>query len=464
MFDRVKNVFIVGIKGAAMVNIALILKKMGKNVTGSDSSEEFITDELLRVNDISYSSGFEPSNLSSRTEAVVYSAANGGENNPQIVEAKKRNLKVLHQAALIEEIIQQFKTKIAVCGSHGKTTTAALLAYTLSKLGQKPSYLVGAQFGDMWGGDYQQGDYFVLEADEYAVNPPQDKTPKLNFYHPDYILALNADLDHPDVYDSIEQVKSTFLAFFQGKKIYACCDDENLQDIVRKLPREAYKTFGCSDKADLQISNVVANETSTTFDVTLDSAQAGMTFETQLYGKKNISNIAGVILVLLDLGFGFEEIKKSIRDFSGAKRRFEKRAFINDTYLFDDYAHHPSEIEASIEAGRERFPKRRIIVIFQPHTYSRTKMLYSEFGIELEKADQSLIAPIFSSSRENPKDFTVTSFDIANGRENIHAYESNEGLMLELEKILKRGDVIFTMGAGDIYKLEDDIIRIINRL
>jgi len=463
MINEVKNVFIVGIKGTAMVNLALILKKMGKNVTGSDSSEEFITDDLLNANNISCSVGFETSSLPSQTDLVVYSAANGGENNPQVVGAKDRGIRVLHQAELIEEIMKQFQKKIAVCGSHGKTTTAALLAYTLSKLGANPSYLVGAQFSNMWGGDYQKGDYFVLEADEYAVNPPADKTPKLTFYHPDYILALNIDFDHPDVYRNLKEVQDTFADFFKGKAMYVCIDDTNLMNTIGRLSIKNYRTFGFTKGADLRVLAVTSHEAYTSFQVEQKNGTRTI-IQTSLFGEKNVSNVAGVILLLIDLGFSMEKIKYAIKNFTGVKRRFEKKTYINDIYLFDDYAHHPSEIEATIEAARARFPNRRLIIVFQPHTFSRTEALKSEFQKALSKTNISLVAPIFASAREDKKKFAVTSFDLARGSDNVLAFSSKIALMHELEKKLQNGDVVFTMGAGDIYKLESDIIKTIKSI
>ncbi len=160
-----------------MANLALILKKMGKKVTGCDIEEEFITDELLKKNKIDWQVGFNK--LPDEINLVIYSAAHGGVKNPLVSKAKDRGIKVMSQAEFLGEIMENFKIKIAVCGSHGKTTTASLLAYSLIKLGRKPSYLVGApNFNNFWGGDYQKSDYFVVEADEYGINPPFDKTPK----------------------------------------------------------------------------------------------------------------------------------------------------------------------------------------------------------------------------------------------------------------------------------------------
>lgn len=406
MLDGFNSVFIVGIKGVGMAGIAVILKKMGKNVTGSDIDEEFITDDELKKNNIQWTVGFDSSNLPDHTEAVIYSAAHGGDDNPQVVEARKRGIKIMHQAEFLGELLKNFKKTIAVCGTHGKTSTASLLAYSLIKLGAKPSYLVGSSsFNEYSGGDYLGDEYFVLEADEYGVNPPKDKTPKLKFIHPDIILYTNIDFDHPDVYKDINDVRKAFNDFFlHAKKVISCPENE---------------------------------------DSTLD---------------KHESNRLGVEQALIELGFEIDAIQKAMQGFTGAKRRFEQIAHENDIYLLDDYAHHPREIEATIKKAREKFPDRRILILFQSHTYSRTKALLNEFSAALKMADTALVGPIFPSARENPAEFGDVKIPEHKN------FDSFKGLIAELPHIIKKGDVIFTMGAGDIYKFARDIIQIIKKV
>jgi len=469
MFEHINNIFIVGIKGVAMTNLALILKKMGKCVSGSDLAEEFITDYLLRDNAISQSIGFEPFNLPRDTDLVIYSAAHLGVNNPQVIEAKRRGLKVMSQAEAIEHLMKNFKNKIAVCGSHGKTTTASLLIYCLIKLNSSPSYIVGApNFGDYPGGDYRQSDYFVVEADEYAVNPPLDKRPKFHLLQPNFIIATNIDFDHPDVYEDLNQTKQAFAEFF--KKVvrinkpclFACSDDQNLMDVLRTIPRDHYQTFGLGNEVDLKINNPVNDENHSSFNLVYRGKDLGR-FELSIFGHQNISNAAGVILCLINLGFNIEEIRKVTSGFGGAKRRFEMVAKIGNSYLFDDYAHHPKEIETTIRAARARFKNKRLIIIFQPHTFSRTKSLLNDFAKSLSLADLSLIMPIFASARENAADFKISAFDIEKEALNsrVKAIATTDSLIDKLSGYLRSGDIIFTMGAGDVYKLKDDIIKIL---
>ncbi|MBI2049340.1 UDP-N-acetylmuramate--L-alanine ligase [Candidatus Roizmanbacteria bacterium] len=449
MLDQIKSVFFLGIKGVAMANLALILKKMGKNVTGSDTDESQITDKL-------------PKNV----DLVVYSAAHGGINNPQVVEAKKRGVSVVHQAEFQGVLMNQFKTKIAVCGSHGKTTTAAILSYCLLKLGAKLGYMVGTStFNDYFGGDYLGDDYFVIEADEYGVNPPSDKTPKFLFLNPDIILSTNIDFDHPDVYANEQESAEAYIKFIKkAKTAYVCKDDPETKKALTAGSLSA-KTYGQEETSDLVVREIVTNEEGSSFKVSYQRKELGE-FKLAVYGEKNVLNAAGITLVLLDLGFDSEKIKEVISGFKGSKRRFELKFEKDGTYLLDDYAHHPKEIEATIQAARSRFAAKRIIIVFQSHTYSRTYTLLDGFAESLSRADLSYVMPIFPSARENPEDFKVSEKDVEKkakemGKSNVMAVSTKEEVIQKLKDTLKKGDVVFTMGAGDVYKLADDIINLI---
>ncbi len=464
MKQKYTNIFIVGIKGVAMANLAVILKQMGKQVTGSDVAEEFPTDEILKQNNIAWSENFAQEHITNSIDAVIYSAAHGGLENPQVQHACALGIDALHQAQVIGEIMDQFKTTIAVCGSHGKTTTSSLLSYALIRLQAHPSYLVGSTgFTGNAGGVYQQSDFFVAEADEYGLNPPADKTPKFHALRPAYILATNVDFDHPDVFNSIEQIKQEFLTFFGTKQLFLCSDNEYLRSLFPAVQGQ-FKTFGYAEDADMRIASVTNSEEKTEFYLTYKGNELGK-FEISIFGEKNVSNAAGVVLALMNLGFSSDKIREAIKGFGGAARRFENIAYINNTYLFDDYAHHPAEIEATIKAAKARFPNRRIVIIFQPHTYSRTAMLKNEFAKSLSLADICLIAPVFASARERGGDFS----DIENaakmqGNGHIFAFRSKEELLTKFEAVLRLKDVVFTMGAGDIYALKNGIIKVIGAL
>jgi len=460
LLEHSKNIFFVGIKGAAMANLATILKKMGKHVTGSDVDEEFITDDLLRENKIAYSIGFSQKNLPANTDIVVYSGAHQGRKNPQVVEAKKKGLTVLSQPELLEEIMKPFGHKIAISGCHGKTTTASLLVYALNKLKAKPSYVVGVPyFTGHQGSSYEGKKYFVVEADEYGIDPPRDFTPKFHKLTLDYIINTNIDFDHPDVYKNIEETKQAFLKFFGKRRLILCADDKNTMALRKKLNKEQYVTYGFSEKADYRISKYKIGKDFSTFTIK-DFGE----YKISIFGKMNISNATAVVVMLIKLGYKPKEIAKALEGFIGSRRRFEKVYQKNNVYLFDDYAHHPTEITATIKAARERFKKRRLIVVFQPHTYSRTASLLREFAKALSFADYCLFLPIFASAREISSNFKISINDIikSSPHKNLYGFHNIYELFHKLEDIIREGDIIFTMGAGNVYKLREEIKKIID--
>lgn len=472
MLKQAKNLFFLGIKGVAMANLAVIYKKLGFNVFGSDFKEEFITDTLLLKNNISIINSFAPNALPKDIDLVVYSAAHGGLSSPQVKEAIRRKIKIINQAELIEDLSKSHNKSIAVCGCHGKTTTTALLSYALLQLGVNPTYLVGApsfRAGKLHypGGDTSNKDYFVFEADEYAVDPPRDIRPKLNFYKSDYVLATNIGFDHPDVYRDLAHTKQVFLDFFQNRKtVFLCGDDKNLYSIKSKIKSLCF-TYGYDKRNDLVISHYQTNSPGTRITINYFGKKMGM-IESALYGEKNISNLAGVVLVLIKLGFSFKNIRQAIKNFSGVKRRLEHIYSKKNIHLFDDYAHHPQEIMATINALRQRFPKHKLIAIFQPHTYSRTKSLLNEFADAMILADKSIIAPIFPSAREKIYSQSVNSQMIADlvnkiKANTVYAEKNDQQIVKRLKQLIDRKTIILILGAGDIYKLQDEIIKVIDK-
>ncbi len=466
--DQSKNVFFVGIGGVAMCNLAILLKQMGKEVSGSDVPGFTMTDEILRQNDIPFITSFDPGLLLPDADLVIYTGAHQGSQNPQVAEATNRNIVTLQLSQATTELSKLFENTLAVCGTHGKTTTSSLLAHALQKLNQHPSFLIGtATFGENYGGTYDGNKFFVIEADEYGSNPPIDKTPKFLRYDPQYVICNNVEFDHPDIYGSVDEVENAFQTFFEKKsikKLFLCADHAKLMQVIERTELQNYETFGYSSSADLRIIESHADEYHSYFSLEYQNKKLGE-YQVKLFGEKNISNIAGAILLLLNLGFESEHIKSAVKDFTGAKRRFEEVACINDSFIFDDYAHHPSEITATINAAHSRFKNRRLVILFQPHTYSRTEALKNEFIEALSKADIVFLLPIYAS-REAKQESHISSFDLeklarSKNYLNIKAVDDKSALITLLQKELKKGDVIFTMGAGDVYQVKDDIIRLL---
>ena len=459
-----------------MANLARILKQMGKEVSGSDIEEEFITDEYLKKAQINVITSFDEHSLPPDTQLVVYSASHGGRNNAQVQTALKKGISVLHQAELLSAMVKEFHSSIAVAGCHGKTTTSGMLAYALRKLSKKTSHMVGVSaFSTIPGGEYKGNDYFVFEADEYGIDPPENKTPKFHLLEPDYAIITNIDFDHPDIYSSYTEVKQAFTSFMQKVMqkdtippvLFLNGDDPSIRDIAFHLVPSAYIFYGSSEICDVIYDDISNDERQTTFVLSSELYDIKhIEIELSLFGEKNVQNAAAVISMLLHLGFSINDIKEAIKDYTGAKRRFEQKFLAKDIYLFDDYAHHPAEIDATIVACQNRFPNRRVIVIFQPHTYTRTEQFKDAFVEVLSRADEALLLPIFSSAREQAEGQRITSDDLVKlakkkGITTIQAFGTKEDLTEYLSDHIAEGDIIFTMGAGDVYKMDREIKKIV---
>ncbi len=453
-----------------MANIAALLKAQGNNVTGADVAEVFPTDIVLERNAIDWKP-FEKVELAEDLDAIVYSAAHGGKEHKLVKEAQKRGLKMVHQAELLGELLKEYTISLAVAGCHGKTTTSSLLAYALLQLGKDPSYMVGTPgFNEFEGAHIGDIEYFVVEADEYAMNPPADKTPKFHHLKPTNAIITNIDFDHPDVFNDIEDTKNAFEVFMNAvsstndaESLILCADDENLMEVAKRVQGKSIATYGLHEEAEYRVKNVYFDKKETTFSLFFQDEHLGK-FSIQLPGEKNVVNTAGVITLLIQLGFTPDEIKSAVAGFTGAKRRFEHIALINGVDVFDDYAHHPHELEAILQAARSRYPGRPVRLVFQPHTFSRTELLASEFSHVLTQADSAIILPVFASAREEQtKDsYTNTKLKEISSAKNLSAPQTSEEAVEMLKKTITGNDVILMAGAGDVYKLQPAVLSMLH--
>ena len=445
--QEVHNIYMVGIKGVGMTALALILNKMGKNVWGSDVVEEFKTDAVLKRNGITILPGFTEQNISENIDLVITTAAHGGLSNPEVLAAQRKGISIMTHAEALGIVMNLFKLKISVCGSHGKTTVSAMIAFVFEKLKIKAGYHVGAaSFSGYDAGGFSGYDYFVTEADEYLASPGINDTPRFMFQNPDIIICTNIDFDHPDVYKNLDAVEDAFVGFLQklmtknGTLIYYK-NDVLLHKIAHQLSLQKIHAYDLIDAQNISLS---------------------------IPGNHNQLNAAAAQTLFQILGFDEDQTKKALAEFKGSSRRFEKIYENFGFVLYDDYAHHPAEIVATIAAVRIRYPSRRLVVIFQPHTFSRTERLKEGFIKALAKADSAVIVDIFPSKRENVADYTITSQSLVKeaqnqGIKNITYYPVTS-LNPELSTLLKPGDIIITMGAGSIYELHSDIIEMLKKL
>lgn len=439
-----------------MTALAIVAKEMGIEITGSDVSEEFPTDATLHKFNITHLKNFSVENISLGTDLVIYTGAHQGSKNIEVQRAMQKNIPAFsHGKAL--GFFMQGKKGISVAGSHGKTTTSAMIAHILSKTGLDPSFAIGC--GEILSlktpAHAGRGEYFVAEADEYVTDPNSDMTPRFMWQKPHALVITNIDYDHPDVYPNIEAIQKAFITFARqvtedGFAVINA-DDYPTSSIVRLIELKKI-TFGKHAAADFQLVNFSSTQGQTNFEVKINGKVEK--FSLQIPGEHNCLNATATITTLVTLGLTVDQIRKGLSTFIGTKRRFEKIAEKNGKLLYDDYAHHPVEIAVTLKAAKGWFPNRRLIAIFQPHTYSRTQALLEEFSMSFNHADEVVICGIYASAREIPSR-TVTSSLLV---DKIRVHQKQVVLAQTRSSVLeyivtqtRPNDLIITMGAGDIY-------------
>ncbi|NLB98484.1 UDP-N-acetylmuramate--L-alanine ligase [Jeotgalibaca porci] len=417
----------VGIKGSGMSALAIILHGKGLNVQGSDVETYFFTQKGLDDLGIPMYP-FAKENI--KPGMVVIAGNAFPDSHEEIVRAKELGLEVVRYHEFIGKFIQDF-TSVAITGSHGKTSTTGLLSHVLSGI-EPTSYLIG----DGTGFGRQDADFFVLEACEYRRH--------FLAYSPDYAIITNIDFDHPDYYQDINDVVNAFETFAGqvSKGLIACGDDPYMDRIKVDVPIYLY---GMEAENDVVASNIEKTTEGSTFDVTIRGEFYGR-FTIPTFGNHNILNSLAVITFTHLEGLSKEKVQAQLDTFGGVKRRFSEK-IVEDMVLIDDYAHHPQEIKATLDAARQKYPEKEIIAVFQPHTFTRTVALLSEFAEALNVADAVYLCDIFASAREQSG--TVSIQDLADKVE-----KGAEVLPLEnLSPLLQyRNAVILFMGAGDVQK------------
>lgn len=427
--DMDATYFFVGIKGTGMSSLALILHDKGCKVMGSDIDKYTFTQRGLEQAGIK----ILPFNADNIKPGMIIVAGNAfNDDQEEIAKAKEMGLKVMRYPEVVEMIIEE-TTSIGVAGAHGKTSTTGLLAHVMS--GVSPtSYLVG----DGSGKGTPDARFFVFEADEYRRH--------FVAYHPDYTIMTNIDFDHPDYFTGIDDVCDAFetLARQTKKGIFAWGEDKNLRKLNANVPIYYY---GTEDNDDFVAKNIKRTTTGSSFDVYFHNQFLG-NFETHLFGEHNVLNTLAVIAVSyfekIDLG----KVKQELLTFKGVKRRFTEKT-VADMVIIDDYAHHPHEIRATLDAARQQYPNKKLIAVFQPHTFTRTIALMDDFAKSLNIADQVYLTDIFGSIRENSGN--VSSADLGK-----KITKGGEVLKLDnMSPLLDYHDaVVIFMGAGDIQKYE----------
>lgn len=419
----------VGIKGSGMSALAQVLHDMDYQVQGSDFDKHFFTQVNLEKSGIK----ILPFNKENIQPGMTIIAGNAyPDTHEEIQEAMKLGLPIIRYHRFLGDFMQNF-TSVAITGAHGKTSTTGLLAHVMK--GAKPtSFLIG----DGTGKGDRDAQYFVFEACEYRRH--------FLSYFPDYAIMTNIDFDHPDYFANIEDVFSAFqeMAWQVKKGIFACGDDEQLQKIQAKVPVVFY---GFGEENDFQARNIVKSTSGTTFDVFVRNTFYD-TFSIPAFGDHNVLNSLAVIALCHYENFESQVIQDQLQTFEGVKRRFSEKK-VADQIIIDDYAHHPTEIKATIDAARQKYPDREIIAVFQPHTFTRTQAFLSEFAESLNGADKVYLCEIFGSAREIHGKLSISDLkDKIDGSDVITEDE------IAVLKVHEKGVLLF-MGAGDIQKFQE---------
>ena len=452
MKHKVKNIHFVGIGGAGMSGIAEVLLNLGFKVSGSDLANNATTKRLVKFGATVYQ-GHAKENLGKADVVVVSSAVN--EQNPEVIAARAHNIPVIPRALMLAELMR-FKQGIAVAGTHGKTTTTSLIASILAEAGMDPTFVIGGKLeAASANAKLGTGEYIVVEADESDAS----------FLHLSPILAVvtNINQDHMETYEhSFEKLKSAFVEFLQQLPFWGmavvCVDDANIRAILPQVTKPVM-TYGFSEEARIRASNVRAdngkmhftvsriNGKTTTFDVTLN-----------LPGEHYVLNALAAIAIASELNVPDKAIVKALAEFKGVGRRFERygevKAKAGGTFtLIDDYGHHPVEMQAVIAAARAAFPKRRLVMAFQPHRYTRTRDCFEDFVRVLSSADAVLLTEVYSAG-EAP----IVAADTRTLIRAIRVLDKVEPIFVEttdalpeaILNVAQANDVVIVMGAGSI--------------
>jgi UDP-N-acetylmuramate--alanine ligase len=446
----IKKAYFIGIKGAGMTAVVQILQSRGIEVSGSDTKEIFYTDDILKRLGVTFFEEFSAHHVPDDVDAVVYSTAYTEMNNAEVAEAKKMGVAMLSYPEILGMLFAE-KLGIAVTGTHGKTTTSAMLASALVEAGVDPSAIVGSQVISWQGSALSgKGEYFVAEADEYQN--------KLRYYQPWSAILTSVDWDHPDFFPDFIEYKKVFKSFVEKIPktgfLIVWGDSSDTLEVAENASCKVI-TYGFGKDNDYIVINAQTLENAQKFEVEFKGKNLGE-FQTPLVGKHNILNATSIIALSHEMGLDLEKIKKSIGEFQGTSRRFEYVGKFKEAILIDDYAHHPDEIKATLEGAKNHFEGKKIWTVFHPHTFSRTEALIQDFAQSFDDTDRVVVIDTYGSAREQQG--TATSEEMVRLINKYH-YGKAEYIPTIDEAVEyfkeKSGefDVLITMGAGDVWRV-----------
>ncbi len=438
-----------------MSAIARVLLEMGYRVTGSDVAQQELTDKLVAKGAQVYI-GHKGGNVHG-ADLVVYSTALS-KDNVEMIEAEELNIPILHRSQMLARLLNA-KKGIAVAGAHGKTTTSSMIALVMELCDMDPTYIIGGEIMNVdSNAKAGKGDYVVAEADESDGSFLQ--------YYPTLALVNNIEPDHLEHYDGdFNKLKQAYARFLnqvkEGGKAIVCLDDPTLRELIPDIRSEMI-TYGIETDADYKAVNIKLGDRRVSFDVVRQGTTLGQ-IRLSIPGKHNVYNALATLIACLEAGLSFADIAGAITNFRGAKRRFQVLEEVNDILVIDDYAHHPTEIQATIAAAKAT--GKAIIAVFQPQRYSRTYFLFDQFSRAFQEADEVIITDIYSpvgeKEIEGVNSAKLVELIRQNSNRNARYIPAKEEVLTYLADRVKPGDLVLTMGAGDIWKTADGLARLL---
>lgn len=455
-FGKAKRIHFVGIGGIGMSGIAELLLNLGYEVSGSDLKDSPV---IARLSDLGGKifTGHNRKNIEG-ADVVVYSSAVLSDNS-EIVEAREKYIPVIPRAEMLAELMR-LKYGVAVAGAHGKTTTTSMIASILTCGNFDPTVVIGGRL-DIWGGSNAklgQGDILVAESDESDGS--------FMALSPTIAVVTNIDHEHIEYYGDMDALRSTFVNFINKVPFYGlailCLDNEEIQNIVPRL-KKRYLTYGMTSQADIRARDIKRKRFEVDFEVIHHNRSLGRVV-VGMPGTHNVLNALAALSVGLELEMGIEDIKKGLKNLGGLARRFQVKDEKGDVLFIDDYGHHPTEITATLETAKECWPERRLVVIFQPHRYSRTKALFDRFAISFNQADALIVAPIYPAGEAPIEGVNAEWLYRAikeHGHRDVILGKNKDEIVKLLLDLIRPEDVVMTLGAGDIYQVGDELSKML---